>query len=67
MIRGSVKWFDEKKGFGFLSPVDGGDDIFVHFSSIQGKGYRTLKEGDSVTFEIEKGEKGPKAVNVTVV
>jgi len=66
MIRGSVKWFDEKKGFGFLSPVDGGDDIFVHFSSIQGKGYRTLKEGDSVTFEIEKGENGPKAVNVTV-
>ena len=67
MIEGSVKWFNEKKGFGFLSPKNGGDDIFVHFSSIQGKGYRTLKEGSSVTFEIENGEKGPKAVNVTVM
>jgi CspA family cold shock protein len=64
MPEGTVKWFNESKGFGFISRDEGGD-VFVHFSSIQGDGFKTLVEGDKVSFEIEDGDKGPKAVNVT--
>lgn len=64
MPAGKVKWFNESKGFGFIAPDNGGDDVFVHFSSIQGGGFRSLAEGQKVTFEIQKGDRGPKAVNV---
>lgn len=64
MPAGTVKWFNESKGFGFIAQDNGGDDVFVHFSSIQGGGFRSLAEGQKVTFEIEKGDRGPKAVNV---
>lgn len=65
MVKGVVKWFNEKKGYGFLSQDDG-DDVFVHYSSIQGDGFKTLKEGDPVEFEVQEGPKGPQAVNVTL-
>ena len=64
MHNGTVKWFNETKGFGFLT-TDDGTDVFVHFSAIQGEGFKTLGEGDAVTFDIEDGDKGPRAVNVT--
>ena len=64
MINGTVKWFNESKGYGFISREDG-TDVFVHYSSIDGGGFKTLLEGDSVSFEIEDGSKGPKAINVT--
>ncbi len=64
MPAGTVKWFNESKGFGFIAQDNGGDDVFVHFSAIQGGGFRSLAEGQKVTFEIEKGDRGPKAVNV---
>ncbi len=63
MVKGKVKWFNEKKGFGFLERDDG-DDVFVHYSNIQGEGFRTIREGDSVEFEVQDGPKGPQAVNV---
>ena len=63
MTKGTVKWFNESKGFGFITSEDG-SDVFVHYSSIQGNGFKTLAEGDSVTFETENGPKGPKAINV---
>ena len=63
MSDGTVKWFDEKKGFGFISSANG-PDIFVHYTNITGDGFRTLAEGDAVEFDIVKGEKGPKAENV---
>ena len=63
MIKGTVKWFNDKKGFGFLSREDG-DDVFVHFTNIQGEGFKTLREGDAVEFEVQDGAKGPQAVNV---
>ncbi len=62
-IEGTIKWFNEKKGFGFIQR-DGGADVFVHFSSIAGDGFKTLAEGERVEFEIEDGAKGPKAINV---
>ena len=63
-MNGTVKWFNESKGFGFISPEGGGKDVFVHYSAIKGEGFRTLTEGQKVTFEIEQGAKGPAAVNV---
>ncbi|BAC12975.1 MULTISPECIES: cold-shock protein CspD [Oceanobacillus] len=63
MNTGSVKWFNAEKGFGFIE-VEGGDDVFVHFSAIQGEGFKTLEEGQSVSFDIEEGNRGPQAANV---
>jgi cold shock protein len=63
--RGRVKWFNESKGFGFITPEDGSKDVFVHFSAIQSSGFKTLNEGQEVEFEIQDGPKGPSAVNVT--
>ena len=63
MAQGTVKWFDESKGYGFIT-VDDGKDVFVHFSAIQGEGFKTLNEGQKVTFDIVNGEKGPQAANV---
>ena len=61
---GTVKWFNDSKGYGFISRADG-DDVFVHFSSIAGDGFKSLQEGDEVTFEVEDSERGPQAVSVT--
>ena len=66
MANGTVKWFNNRKGFGFIQQEDG-PDLFVHFSSINADGYKTLNEGEEVTFEVEEGERGPKAVNVSRV
>ncbi len=63
MLKGTVKWFNAKKGYGFIH-AENGEDVFVHFSNIEKDGYKTLSEGESVTFEIVEGEKGPQAVNV---
>ncbi len=63
MTQGTVKWFNETKGYGFITCEDG-SDVFVHYSSIQDDGFRTLAEGQSVSFDIEQGDKGPKATNV---
>ena len=65
MATGTVKWFNSSKGFGFIAPDDGSDDVFVHFNSIQMDGYKSLEEGQKVNFETEDGAKGPAAVNVT--
>lgn len=62
--KGRVKWFNDGKGFGFIEPEDGSQDVFVHYSAITGDGYRSLAEGQEVSFEITKGEKGPSAANV---
>ncbi|HHF2910583.1 TPA: cold-shock protein [Vibrio alginolyticus] len=64
---GSVKWFNETKGFGFITPDNGGADLFVHFRSISGEGFKTLSEGQKVSFNVEQGNKGPQADNVTLV
>jgi len=63
MENGTVKWFNRTKGFGFIEREEG-EDVFVHFSSIEGEGYKSLDEGDSVEFEVSEGEKGPQATNV---
>ncbi|WP_026689653.1 MULTISPECIES: cold-shock protein [Alteribacter] len=63
MVEGTVKWFNAEKGFGFIE-VEGQDDVFVHFSAIQGEGFKSLDEGQTVTFEIEQGQRGPQAANV---
>lgn len=63
MQQGKVKWFNAEKGFGFIE-VEGQDDVFVHFSAIQGDGFKTLEEGQAVSFEVETGNRGPQAVNV---
>lgn len=64
MATGTVKWFNESKGFGFIAQDDGGADVFVHFSAIQGSGFKTLAEGQKVTFDVQNGPKGPQASNV---
>ncbi|MFH1336321.1 MAG: cold-shock protein [Candidatus Zixiibacteriota bacterium] len=66
-MQGTVKWFNESKGYGFITPDDGGQDLFVHFSEIQEEGYKTLREGDKVNFEKGQGNKGPQATGVTKV
>lgn len=66
-IRGTVKWFNDGKGYGFITPEEGGSDCFVHFSAIDGEGFRTLKEGDVVEFTIGQGAKGPNAQEVTII
>jgi len=66
MFKGTVKWFNERKGYGFLSREDGGD-VFVHHTGIQGEGFKTLREGDYVEFEIKDGPKGPQAASVRVI
>lgn len=66
MATGKVKWFNGEKGFGFIQQDDGGDDVFVHFSAIQGSGFRNLNEGDEVEYEVERGKKGLQATNVNV-
>jgi len=63
LATGTVKWFSDQKGYGFIEQ-ENGEDVFVHFSAISGSGFRTLAEGDKVTFDVEEGEKGPSAVNV---
>lgn len=64
MAQGVIKWFDNKKGFGFIAQDEGGQDVFVHFSSISGEGFKTLEEGDRVEFEVNQSDKGLKASNV---
>lgn len=66
-IKGTVKWFNETKGFGFITPEDGSKDIFVHFSAIADSGFKTLAEGQQVEFSIEQGQKGPAAAQVTCI
>jgi cold shock protein len=67
MATGTVKWFNESKGFGFISPDNGGDDLFAHFSAIQSKGFKTLREGQKVNFEVTTGPKGQQATNINPV
>ena len=67
MPEGQVKWFNEKKGYGFIQSDDGEKDLFVHFTAIQGDGFKTLKEGQRVRLEIEEAPKGPKAKNVQII
>ncbi|MEJ2631452.1 MAG: cold-shock protein [Acidihalobacter sp.] len=64
MLTGTVKWFNDAKGYGFIAPADGGSDVFVHFTSIQAEGFRSLDEGQNVAFEVIQGPKGPQASNV---
>jgi CspA family cold shock protein len=67
MARGTVKWFNDAKGYGFIAQEDGGDDVFVHFQAIQAEGFKTLREGQEVEYEVVEGPKGKQASNVTVV
>jgi CspA family cold shock protein len=67
VARGTVKWFNEAKGFGFITQTDGGEDVFVHFSAIHGDGFKTLAEGESIEFDVTRGPKGLQAANVRKV
>jgi CspA family cold shock protein len=67
MATGTVKWFNDAKGYGFIAPSDGGKDVFVHYTAVSGEGFKTLAEGAQVEFEVEQGDKGPQAQNVTIV
>jgi len=67
MAQGTVKWFNGEKGFGFIAPDGGAEDVFVHYSAISGGGFRSLEENQRVEFQVEQGSKGPQAVNVTAV
>jgi cold shock protein len=67
MATGTVKWFNDSKGYGFITPAEGGDDVFVHFSGIAGNGFKSLSEGAKVEFETIQGTKGPQATNVVIV
>ncbi|GAA3435409.1 MULTISPECIES: cold-shock protein [Kutzneria] len=67
MAQGTVKWFNSEKGFGFIAPSDGGADVFVHYSEIQGNGFRTLEENQKVEFEVGQGQKGPQAMGVRAI
>jgi cold shock protein len=64
MATGTVKWFNDAKGFGFIKPDDGGEDLFAHFTAIKGQGFKTLKEGQKVSFEVTTGPKGKQATNI---
>ncbi|KMK73444.1 cold-shock protein [Kocuria rhizophila] len=67
MTTGTVKWFNADKGFGFIAPEDGSDDVFAHFSGINSGGFRSLNEGDKVEFEVQQGDRGLQATNITVI
>ena len=67
MATGNVKWFNESKGFGFITPDDGSKDVFVHYSAITGTGFKSLAEGQKVAFDVQDGQKGPQATNVEIV
>jgi len=66
MATGTVKWFNDSKGFGFITPEDGSADVFAHFSAIKSEGFRSLAEGQQVTYEVESGPKGPQAANIQI-
>ena len=66
-MKGTVKWFNNSKGFGFIAPDDGGPDVFAHYSAIDGRGYRSLEENQRVEFEVTQGQKGPQASNIRAV